>query len=198
MDDERSVFESALWRIAELGARCGQQSAGVDRQPMWEELERLITDLGAGLAASLHGDDAAVSRKVVRRLEQQLKYTARERDAALARADQHEAATACAREERDRYREQLAGQTQSARDARRVWQSQLQQSEALRAEIAAELERRADRITSLETALAAALAERDAVVAARDASLAASEDVTKQLASLAQGRCTESPLRAVQ
>src|SRR5436309_3200202 len=52
MREPLSSVDSVLWRIAELGAQCGQRSGSVDRRPMWEELERLIAEIGAELSAA--------------------------------------------------------------------------------------------------------------------------------------------------
>jgi hypothetical protein len=57
MPESLSADDTALWRIAELGARCGQRSGPVDRRPMWEELERLITEVGAELSAARRQED---------------------------------------------------------------------------------------------------------------------------------------------
>ena len=45
MSESMSNVERGLWRIAELGARCSQQSAAGSRGPLWEELEKIISGL---------------------------------------------------------------------------------------------------------------------------------------------------------
>jgi hypothetical protein len=52
MPESLSSVYSVLWRIAELGARCGQRSGPGDRRQMWEKLERLIAEVGAELSAA--------------------------------------------------------------------------------------------------------------------------------------------------
>ena len=168
MADPVGVVDSALWRIAELGARCGQRSAGVDRRPMWEELERLIVQLGEELTAARQGGPTATPE--VHRLQRQLKVLVGERDAERARAAEHVADAEAARRERDR-----------------AWQARLRQAEAARAEAAAGLDDSAALISGLEVALEAAVAERDAVVAARGAALAAADHVIGHLAARAEG-----------
>src|SRR5437667_440453 len=106
MADPVGVVDSALWRIAELGARCGQRSAGVDRRPMWEELERLIVQLGEELTAARQGGPTATPE--VHRLQRQLKVLVGERDAERARAAEHVADAEAARRERDRARQEAA------------------------------------------------------------------------------------------
>jgi chromosome segregation ATPase len=87
MDDCTPDIDTALWRIAELGARCGQRAAGLDRRPMWAELEGLIADLGGALRAARQDEPPAALQ--VRRLRQELKAAVRERDAALAEVAEH-------------------------------------------------------------------------------------------------------------
>jgi hypothetical protein len=52
MPEPLSSVDSVLWRIAELGAQCRQRSVAVDRRPLWEELERIIGEVGAELSAA--------------------------------------------------------------------------------------------------------------------------------------------------
>src|SRR5437879_4938919 len=166
MADPVCVVDSALWRIAELGARCGQRSAGVDRRPMWEELERLIAQLGEELTAARRDGTAAPE---VRRLRRQLTVVVRERGGEGARVAEQVADAQAARRERDRARQDAAAEAEAARVARRAWQARLRRVEAARAEAAAGLDDSAALITGLETALEAAVAERVAIVASRDA-----------------------------
>jgi len=200
MDDCTPDLDSALWRIAELGARCGQRSAGLDRRPMWEELEGLIGDLGGELRAARHDEPGGASQ--IRSLRQELKAATRERDAALAEVAGHREEAVAARRERDRTRQQLATEIDAARAARQAWQGRLKKVDTARAEAVTALAGIQDRIAGLESALEAAIGERDAAVSARDASLAASEDVISRLAARAQGRrpqemATTSPRSAV-
>ncbi|TMK37756.1 MAG: hypothetical protein E6G66_19345 [Actinobacteria bacterium] len=185
MADPVGVVDSALWRIAELGARCGQRSAGVDRRPMWEELERLIVQLGEELTAARQGGPTATPE--VHRLQRQLKVLVGERDAERARAAEHVADAEAARRERDRARQEAAAEAEAARAAQRAWQARLRQAEAARAEAAAGLDDSAALISGLEVALEAAVAERDAVVASRGAALAAADHVIGHLAARAEG-----------
>jgi chromosome segregation ATPase len=186
MDECTPDIDSTLWRIAELGARCGQRSCAIDRRPMWEELEGLIGDLGGEIRAARH--DGPGGAPQIRRLRQELKATARERDAALAEVAEQRDEAVAAQRERDRTRQQLTTETDAARAARQAWQGRLKKVDAARAEAVTALAGVQDRITGLESALQAAIGERDAAVSAREASLAASEDVISQLAARAQGR----------
>ncbi len=189
MDECTPDIDSALWRIAELGARCGQRSAGLDRRPMWEELEGLIADLGGELRAARHDEPGGPPQ--IRRLRQELKAAARERDAALAEVAEHRDEVVAARRERDRTRQQLTTETDAAQAARQAWQGRLKKVDAARAEAVTALAGIQDRIAGLESALQAAIGERDAAVSAREASRAASEDVISRLAARAQGRRPE-------
>jgi len=185
MDQCTPDIDSSLWRIAELGARCGQRSAGLDRRPLWEELEGLIGDLGGQLRAARHDEPDGAAQ--IRRLRQELKAAARERDAARAAMAEHRDEAVAARRERDRSLRQLTTETEAARAARQAWRGRLEKVDAARAEAVTALAGIQDRIAGLESALQAAIAERDAAVSAREASLAASEDVISRLAARAQG-----------
>ena len=185
MADPVGLVDSALWRIAELGARCGQRSLGVDRRPMWEELERLIAQLDNELKAARQGEGGATPE--LGRLRRQLKVVAGERDSERARLAQHIADAEVARRERDRVRDQATAKAEAARAARRALQDKLEQAEAARAEAAARLDDSAAVIAGLEAAVQAAVAERDAVVLARNASLVTTDHVISHLAARAQG-----------
>jgi len=115
MAESMSGADTVLWRIAELGARCGQRSAGIDRRPMWEELERLIADLGGELTAARQGEPPTTD---IRRVQRELKAAVRDRDAALAQLAEHAADAVAARRERDRVRQQLTAERHAARAAR--------------------------------------------------------------------------------
>ncbi|HYT38110.1 MAG TPA: hypothetical protein VEN99_01295, partial [Acidimicrobiia bacterium] len=73
-----SNVERGLWRIAELGARCSQQSAAGSRGPLWAELEQTITGLEAEFEAASQAEDIAPSQ--VRSLEGRLNVAKKERD----------------------------------------------------------------------------------------------------------------------
>jgi chromosome segregation ATPase len=186
MAESMSAVDSALWRIAELGARCGQRSAGVDRRPLWQELERLIAELGGELAAARRQAPGAAPE--LRRLQQELKAALGERDAERARAAEYAGDAETARRERDRARQKATTEAEAARAASQAWQGRLRAVIAAQAEAAQRLEESTARIASLEAALEAAAAERDAVVAARDASVAEYDQALTLLAARAAGQ----------
>jgi hypothetical protein len=78
MAESMSGVESTLWRIAELGARCGQRGRGVDHRPLWAELERIIADISDELTAARQG--APIGPPELRRLRKQLAAAIEERD----------------------------------------------------------------------------------------------------------------------
>ena len=67
MSENMSNVERGLWRIAELGARCSQQSAAGSRGPLWAELEHTIAGLEAEFEAARQAVDTAPAQ--VRTLE---------------------------------------------------------------------------------------------------------------------------------
>jgi hypothetical protein len=113
MAESMPEVESTLWRIAELGARCGQPGRGVDHRPLWAELERIIADVGEEVTAARQG--AAIRPAELRRLRNQLGAAIEERDgmraaveAALAERDTALAARAASLEEFERAVSHLA------------------------------------------------------------------------------------------
>ena len=78
MAETMSHVERVLWRIAELGARCSQQTAAGGRGPLWAELEQTITELEAEFEAARQATDIAPAQ--VRSLEGRLKVALQERD----------------------------------------------------------------------------------------------------------------------
>src|SRR5581483_5784636 len=107
MSETMSNVERGLWRIAELGARCSQQSAAGTRAPLWAELEQTIARLDAELEAARQAVDIAPAQ--VRSLEGRLNVARKERDRERARADENVAAAeemAAARDEAVKSRDQ--------------------------------------------------------------------------------------------
>src|SRR5690242_5208322 len=100
MSESMSNVERGLWRIAELGARCSQQSANGSRGPLWAELEETIARLDAEFEATRQAVDIAPAQ--VRSLEGRLNVAKKERDREKARADECFADAEAARRERDR------------------------------------------------------------------------------------------------
>src|SRR2546421_6103824 len=90
MPEPLSSVDNVLWRIAELGAQCGKRSGAVDRQPLWEELERLIAEVGAELSAARREGDklrgkARAEAQAAQRLDRA--WRARLRKVEAARVD---------------------------------------------------------------------------------------------------------------
>ena len=84
MAETMSHVERVLWRIAELGARCSQQTASGGRGPLWAELEQTIAGLEADFEAARQAVDIAPEQ--VRTLEGRLKVAVQERNREKARA----------------------------------------------------------------------------------------------------------------
>src|SRR5439155_27361216 len=116
MSESMSNVERGLWRIAELGARCSQQSATGSRRPLWAELEQTIARLDAELEAARQAEDIAPAQ--VRSLEGRLSVAQKERDREKARADECLADAEAARRERDRIRANAAKAVAAANEAR--------------------------------------------------------------------------------
>jgi len=92
MPESLSSVDSVLWRIAELGAQCGQRAGPVDRRPIWEELERLIGDVGAELSAARREGDrlreqALAQAQTAQRVERAWRTRLRKAEAARSDAE---------------------------------------------------------------------------------------------------------------
>jgi hypothetical protein len=148
MAETMSHVERVLWRIAELGARCSQQTAAGGRGPLWAELEQTIAELQADFEAARQATDIAPAQ--VRSLEGRLKVALRERDREKARIQEFAADAQAARRERDRERQK----------ARKVMAAAVQARDAAAAAKASE---------------ARAVAARDQAVAALDDAIATGE-----------------------
>jgi|GEM_PF-3495469 len=159
MSEAMSNVERALWRIAELGARCSQQSATGNRGPLWAELEQTIVNLEADFEAARQAVDIAPAQ--VRSLEGRLSVAKKERDRERVRADENQADAAAARRERDRERAR-AGKAVAAATAAR----------AAANEAAAAASEAGARLTAAQAALDQALTTSEAMAAARDEALA--------------------------
>src|SRR2546423_15062921 len=99
MAETMSHVERVLWRIAELGARCGQQAAAGGRGPLWGELEQTIAGLEAEFEAACQAVDIAPEQ--VHSLEGRLKGAQQERDREKAKNGDHVADAQAARREPD-------------------------------------------------------------------------------------------------
>lgn len=100
MSETMSHVERVLWRIAELGARCSQQSAAGERAALWAELEQTIAGLDGEFDAARQAVDIAPAQ--VRNLEGRLKVAQAERDREKAKLREYKADADAARRERDR------------------------------------------------------------------------------------------------
>ena len=116
MSEIMSNVERGLWRIAELGARCSQQSAAGSRGPLWEELEKIISGLDAEFEATRQAVDIAPTQ--VRSLEGRLDVAKKERDRERDRAEECFADAEAARRERDRERAKAAKAVAGAAEAK--------------------------------------------------------------------------------
>ena len=116
MSESMSNVERGLWRIAELGARCSQQSAAGSRAPLWAELEQTITRLEADFEAARQAVDIAPTQ--VRSLEGRLDVAKKERDRERDRAEECFADAEAARRERDRERAKAAKAVAGAAEAK--------------------------------------------------------------------------------
>ena len=158
MSETMSNVERGLWRIAELGARCSQQSAAGSRGPLWAELEQTIAGLEAEFEAARQAVDIAPVQ--VRSLEGRLNVAKKERDRERARAEECFADAEAARRERDRERARAAKAVAAANEARAT----AGQATAAAAEAAA-------RATAAQAALDQALTAQDEMAAAADEAL---------------------------
>ncbi|MEW6477327.1 MAG: hypothetical protein AB1679_34170 [Actinomycetota bacterium] len=178
MAETMSHVERVLWRIAELGARCSQQTAAGGRGPLWAELEQTIAELQADFEAARQATDIAPAQ--VRSLEGRLKVALRERDREKARIQEFAADAQAARRERDRERQK----------ARKVMAAAVQARDAAAAAKASEARAVAARdqaVAALDDAIATgerAADARDAAVRARDEALEALERAQARIAEL--------------
>jgi hypothetical protein len=202
-----SDVERVLWRIAELGARCSQQSAAGGREPLWAELEQTIAALEAELEAARQAVDTAPLVQV-RTLEGRLTVARKERDRERTRAQEGFADAEAARRERDRERqkarkamaaavaakataEEYAARTAAAEATAEEYAARIAAAEATAEEYAA-------RIAAAESAADQALSARDQAMvafdeavttgdqaaAARDRALEALDDALARIAEL--------------
>jgi hypothetical protein len=160
MGESMSHIERVLWRIAELGARCSQNTAAGGRGPLWAELEETIAGLEADFEAARQAVDIAPAQ--VRSLEGRLKVALQERDREKSRAEESFADAEAARRERDRERRKTRKAVAAAVQARDAW-----------AEAKATATDCVARATAAEAARDRAMVARDQAVAARDQAVAA-------------------------
>ena len=157
MSETMSNVERGLWRIAELGARCSQQSAAGSRGPLWAELEQTIANLEAEFEAAGQAVDIAPAQ--VRSLEGRLNVAKKERDRERVRAEECFADAEAARRERDRERARAAKAVAAATEAKAA----ATEAKAAAADCVA-------RATAAQAALDQALsAQHDAVAVADEA-----------------------------
>src|SRR5581483_8189309 len=205
--------ERGLWRIAELGARCSQQSAAGSREPLWAELEETIARLDAEFEAARQAVDIAPAQ--VRSLEGRLSVARKERDREKARAEEHLADAAAARRERDRMRAKAEKAAAAAAVAKATAaQAALDQAHKARTELAARLDEMVaardrvmgaldtaeeciatleTRIRGLQTELEATRTERDTLKAAAEVAQAERADALDTLAARAEGAVVVLP-----
>jgi hypothetical protein len=162
MSETMSHVERVLWRIAELGARCSQQTAAGGREPLWAELEQTITTLDAEIVSARQATDIAPAQ--VRSLEGRLKVAIQERDREKARAQENQADAESARRERDRERLKARKAMAAAVEAKNAYAA----AKATAAEAVA-------RATAAEAATDQAMAARDEALAALDEAIATGE-----------------------
>ncbi|HZQ79852.1 MAG TPA: hypothetical protein VFE55_21160 [Acidimicrobiia bacterium] len=173
-----SNVERGLWRIAELGARCSQQSAAGSRGPLWAELEETIARLDAEFEAARQAVDIAPAQ--VRSLEGRLSVARKERDREKARAEEHLADAAAARRERDRMRAKAEKAAAAATEARAAaGQAEKAAADAVAKATAAQAA--LDQAHKARTELAARL---DEMVAARDRVMGALDTAEECIATL--------------
>jgi hypothetical protein len=182
MAETMSHVERVLWRIAELGARCSQQTASGARGALWAELENTIAGLEGDFEAARQAVDIAPAQ--VRTLEGRLKVARQERDRERAKVQESFADAEAARRERDRERARAKKAVAAAVAAR----AEATEAKATAAESVA-------RVAAAESAADQALAARDQAmsalddaittgeqaVAARDEALQAADDATRAL-----------------
>jgi len=180
MSDTMSNVERGLWRIAELGARCSQQSAAGSRGPLWAELEQTIAGLEAEFEAARQAVDIAPAQ--VRSLEGRLNVAKKERDRERARAEERFADAEAARRERDRERARAAKAVSAANEARAT----AGQATTAAAEAAA-------RATAAQAALDQALTAQDEMAAAADEALRARD---RAMAALGEAEACITALEA--
>lgn len=164
MSESMSNVERGLWRIAELGARCSQQSAAGSRGPLWEELEQTIAGLEADFEAARQAVDIAPAQ--VRSLEGRLNVAKKERDREKARADECSADAEAARRERDRAGAKAAKAVAAVNEARAA----AAEAQTVAAEASA-------KATAAQAALDQALTARDHLVATLDETVAARDRI---------------------
>jgi hypothetical protein len=166
MAETMSNVERALWRIAELGARCSQLDAAGGRGPLWAELEQTIAGLDAEVESARQAVDQAPAQ--VRSLEGRLAVARKERDREQVRAQELLADAEAARRERDRERvraQECLAEAEAARRERDRDRQKARQAVAAAKTAAAESDART---TAAEAAADQALAARDQALAAFD------------------------------
>ena len=185
MSETMSNVERGLWRIAELGARCSQQSAAGSRAPLWAELEQTIARLDAEFEAARQAVDIAPAQ--VRSLEGRLDVARKERDREKARAEECFVDAEAARRERDRERARAGRATIVANEAKAA----AAEAQAAAAKAHAAAADAAARATAVQAALDQAVKARDELVAgldetvaARDRANAALDDAEECIATL--------------
>ena len=154
MAETMSHVERVLWRIAELGARCGQQAATGERAALWAELEETIAGLENEFDAASQAVDIAPAQ--VRNLEGRLKVALQERDREKAKLGEYKADADAARRERDRAVEKARKAIAITTEAKAA----TLEARSTAAECVA-------RASAAENAIKKAMAARDEAVAAR-------------------------------
>lgn len=172
MAETMSDVERVLWRIAELGARCGQHTADGGRGPLWAELEQTIAGLEGQFEAAHQAADTVPAQ--VRSLEGRLKVAREERDRERARAEEGLADAAAARRERDREHQKARramAATILAKDAAAEANAAAAAANAAATEARNTAATYVARATAAEAATDQAMAARDQAVAALDNAL---------------------------
>lgn len=160
MSETMSHVERALWRIAELGARCSQQAATGERAALWAELEQTIAGLDGEFEAAGQAVDIAPAQ--VRSLEGRLKVALGERDREKAKLREYKADADAARRERDRALEKARKAIAVTTEAKAA----TLEARSTAAECVA-------RASAAENSVRKAMAARDEAIAARNETLAA-------------------------
>jgi hypothetical protein len=192
MSESMSNVERGLWRIAELGARCSQQSATGSREPLWAELEQTIARLDAEFEAARQAVDIAPAQ--VRSLEGRLNVAKKERDREKARADEHLADAEAARRERDRMAAKAAKAAAATAEARAA----AGQAQAATADAEAKATAAQAALDQALTARNELMATLDETLAARDRVMGALDDADECIATLeTRIKALETDLQAV-
>ena len=160
MSETMSHVERVLWRIAELGARCSQQSAAGERAALWAELEQTIAGLDGEFESARQAVDITPAQ--VRSLEGRLKVALAERDREKAKLAEYKADADAARRERDRALEKARKAMAVTTEAKAATLD----ARSTAAECVA-------RASAAENSVKKAMAARNEAIAARNEALAA-------------------------